>query len=181
MSASLRQRRLLLIAGISIGVLALDRFAITPMVDYWQSSNAEISTLRRQIQAGHGSLQITDRARTRWTEVQQAALPTEVAQAEQVLLSSLNEWGRQVGVDISSVKPQWKRGVTSRAYSTLECRIDAAGSLLAVSRFLHAIETSTLALRMDSVELISRDERGQKITAALVVSGLRMKPLETRK
>ena len=107
MTASLRQRRLLLVAGISIGVLALDRFVITPLFAHWQSANAEITTLRRQLQSGQGSLAI-------------------------------------------------------------------------VSRFLHAIESSPLALRMDSVELTSRDERGQKISAAFVVSGLRLKPLETR-
>jgi hypothetical protein len=180
MNAPLRQRRLLLIAGIAIGVLALDRFVVTPLFAHWQSANAETTELRRKIQAGNGSLQITDRARSRWAEVQAATLPAEVAEAEQVLLSHLNQWGEQVGVDISSIKPQWKRGANSRTYSTLECRIDATGSILAVSRLLHAIETSSLALRMDSVELVSRDERGSKISASLVVSGLRLKPLEAR-
>ena len=180
MNASLRQRRLLLVAGISIGLLALDRFVITPLFAHWQSANAEITTLRRQLQSGQGALAISDRARDRWAELQAASLPAEVAQAEQVLLSHLNLWGEQVGVDVGSIKPQWKRGATSKSYSTLECRIDATGSVLAVSRFLHAIESSPLALRMDSIELTSRDERGQKISAAFVVSGLRLKPLETR-
>jgi hypothetical protein len=180
MTTSLRQRRLLLFAGISIGVLALDRFVITPLITHWQSASAEITTLQRQLQSGRGALAISDRARDRWVELQETTLPAEVAQAEQVLLSHLNFWGEEVGVDIGSVKPQWKRGATSKAYSTLECRIDATGSVLAVTRFLHAIETSPLALRMESAEFTSRDERGQKISAAFVVSGLRLKPLEVR-
>lgn len=178
MTPARRQRLLLITAATAIGLLALDHVAFTPLVEHWRKAETEINGLRQRIAAGEGSLQLADRTQARWTEMQAAALPAEVAQAEQVVLSHFNQWGREAGVDIGSVKPQWKRGSDPR-YSTLECRIDSTGSLLAVTRFLHAIETSPLALRVDSVEFGSRDDRGQKIAAALVVSGLRLKPLET--
>jgi hypothetical protein len=40
------------------------------------------------------------------------------------------------------------------------------------------VEKSTLALRVDSVELTARDESGNKLTLGLLVSGLRLIPLE---
>jgi len=83
-------------------------------------------------------------------------------------------------VELGSIKPQWKRGQTSR-YSQLECRVDATGSMATLSRFLYEVEKSTLALRVDSVELTSRDDTGQKLTLALLVSGLRLTPLEGKK
>lgn len=180
MNPELRQRRLLIIALSAIGVLMADRFILTPAIAYWQEANQEIATLRRQITAGAGTLAISDRTRVRWEELQAATIPREVAQSEQILLSHLNLWGDQVGTDVGSIKPQWKRG-DARSYSTLECRVDTTGSLTAISRFIHAIESSPLALRIDSLEMISRDERGQKITATLVVSGLRLQPLESRR
>ena len=179
MNSDFRQRRLFLIAISVIGVLILDRFVLTPAIDYWQQSNIEIATLRQDLVAGGGTLALTDRARDRWVELKNSALPKDVAQSEQILLSHLNEWGDQVGATISSIKPQWKRGA-DRSFSTLVCRIDAIGSLTSISRFLHAVESSPLALRLDSVELVTRDERGQQIAAALVVSGLRLQPLDPR-
>jgi hypothetical protein len=42
------------------------------------------------------------------------------------------------------------------------------------------VEKSPLALRVDAVELTSRDDQGQRLTLGLLVSGLRLVPLEGR-
>jgi hypothetical protein len=81
---------------------------------------------------------------------------------------------------VASIKPQWKRGQTSQ-YSLLECRVDVTGSLPALVRFLHEVEKSPLALRIDSLELNARDESGGKLSLGLLVSGLRLVPLEGRR
>jgi hypothetical protein len=175
-----RRQRLLLVAAVSvIGLLLLDRVALTPLLAHWRGAGLEIATLRRNLATGAGAVQNAAHTRQRWEEVQAATLPAEVGQAGQIVLSSLNQWGRDSGVAIGSITPQWKRGADNR-YSTLECRVDAAGSLGALARFLQAIECSTLALRVDSVELGTRDDRGQNMSATFVVSGLRLKPLEAR-
>jgi hypothetical protein len=175
-----RRQRLLLIATVSVlGLLLLDRVAFTPLLAHWRSAALETATLRRNLAAGAVAVQNAAHARQRWQEVQAAALPAEVGQAEQIVLSSLNQWGQGAGVAIGSITPQWKRGADNR-YSTLECRVDATGSLGAVTRFLQSIELSTLALRVDSVELGTRDDRGQKMAATFIVSGLRLQPLEAR-
>jgi hypothetical protein len=56
--------------------------------------------------------------------------------------------------------------------------VDATGSLATITRFLYEVERSALPLRVDSIELTSRDEFGQKLTLGLLVSGLRLTPLE---
>ena len=56
MNSDFRQRRLFLIAVSVIGVLILDRFVLTPAIDYWQQSNMEIATLRQDLVAGSGTL-----------------------------------------------------------------------------------------------------------------------------
>jgi hypothetical protein len=111
--------------------------------------------------------------------MQSEALPKEPAQAEQDVISAFDRWGRSNNIELGSIKPQWKRGTTNR-YSQLECRVDATGSLATLSRFLYEVEKSKLPLRVDSVELTSRDEYGQKLTLGLLVSGLRLSPLEGR-
>jgi hypothetical protein len=63
----------------------------------------------------------------------------------------------------------------------LECRLDATGTMSNLSRFLFEVENSPMALRVDAVELNARDDGGQKLALGLVVSGLRLTPLEGRR
>ena len=109
--------------------------------------------------------------------MQSGALPRDAAQAEQDLISAFDRWGRSSNIELGSIKPQWKRGATDR-YSLLECRVDATGTLPALTRFLYELELSPLALRVDSVELTTRDDNGRKLGLNLVVNGLRLVPLE---
>jgi hypothetical protein len=105
------------------------------------------------------------------------ALDKDPAKAEQDLISAFDAWSRASNAELNSIKPQWKRGANSK-YSLLECRVDASGSLATLTRFLYEVEKSPLALRIDSIELTARDDFGQKLTLGLLVSGLRLTPLE---
>lgn len=174
-----RQRLLLILAGAAVFLLVADSMLLTPLTKAWQTRSAEIAKLQKNVTEGRGVLARADRTQALWTEMQSQALPKDPAQAEQDLISAVDRWGRASNIEVGSIKPQWKRGATNR-YSQLECRIDATGSLATLSRFLYEVEKSTLALRVDSVELTARDEIGQKLTLGLLVSGLRLAPLEGR-
>lgn len=179
-TSSNRQRLLMILAGAAVLLLVLDSVVITPLTKAWQSRGAEIARLQKNVAEGRGMIERAARTRALWAEMQSQALPMEAAKAEQDLISAFDRWGRATNVELGSIKPQWKRGATSR-YSQLECRVDATGSLATLSRFLYEVERSTLALRVDSVELTARDDLGQKLTLGLLVSGLRLAPLEGKR
>ena len=63
----------------------------------------------------------------------------------------------------------------------MECRLDVTGTLSNLNRFLYELEQSALALRADSVDLSSRDDTGDRITLSLVVTGLRLAPMEGKR
>ncbi len=65
-------------------------------------------------------------------------------------------------------------------YTTLQCRVEASGSLNALSRFLYDIEKDPSALRLEIVELSSRDNEGQQLALGLQISGLVLTPQERR-
>lgn len=174
-----RQRWLLIIAAAGLGLLVLDRIAITPLTKTWQAHAAEIIKLQRSVTNGRSLIERETQTRQVWAGMQSAALPREPAQAEQELIAAFDRWGHASKVDVGNIKPQWKRGATDR-YSLLECRVEATGALPMLSRFLYEMEKSPLALRIDSVELSARDDSGQKMGLAMVVSGLRLAPLEGR-
>jgi hypothetical protein len=176
-SPSNRQRLLIILAGAAVLLLVLDSVVLTPLTKGWQTRSAEIARLKENVTEGHGMMERAERTRSVWAEMQSQALPRDPAKAEQYLISAFDRWGRGANVELGSIKPQWKRGTTNR-FSQLECRVDATGTLATLSRFLFDVERSPLALRVDSVELTSRDDNGQKLTLGLLVSGLRLAPLE---
>lgn len=177
---SKRQRLLLLVAAAGLCLLALDRVLFTPLGQVWQAHRTEINALQLSLTNGRSLVDRAGQLQRSWAAMQSGALPKESAQAEQDLISAFDRWGRASGVELGSIRPQWKRGATDR-YSLLECRVDATGAMPAMNRFLYELERSPLALRVDSLELTARDDRGQKIGLSLVVTGLRLAPLEARR
>lgn len=176
---SKRQRLLVIVTGAGLALLILDRILFTPLTDLWQAHAAEIVTLQKSVAEGRGLIAREAQLNRVWKEMETNALAKEPAQAEQDVLSAFDRWGRANSIELASIRPQWKRGTTDR-YSLLECRVDATGSLPALSRFLYEVERSPLALRVDSVEVTARDDGGRALTLGLVVSGLRFSPMERR-
>lgn len=174
-----RQKFLMIAAGAGLLLLVADSAILGPLTAAWSSRSTEIARLQKNVTEGRGIVERADRTRRLWTEMQAQALPKDAAKAEQDLVSAFDRWGRSANVELAAIKPQWKRGSNPR-YSLLECRVDASGSLATLARFLHEVERSPLALRVESVELTARDDSGARLSLGLLVSGLRLSPLEGR-
>lgn len=175
-----RQKVLTIAVGALVLVLVLDRLVFTPLGHLWTAHSTEIAKLQATVANGRAVIARGPQSQRVWNEMQQGALPKDAAQAEQSLFTAFDTWGRAAGIELGSIKPQWKRGTTDR-FSLLECRIDATGSLANLTRFLFELEKSPLALRVESVEMTARDESGSRLTLGLVISGLRLAPLEGKR
>lgn len=174
-----RQRWLVIAAGTMVALFILDSVLFTPLARRWQENSAEIARLRKAVGDGRSLLARGPQLERTWAEMQANALARDPAQAEQDVIGAFDRWGRANTIELGSIRPQWKRGANIR-YSLLECRVDATGSLPMLSRFVYELERSPLALRVDSIELTARDPGGQKLTLGLIVSGLRLTPLERK-
>jgi hypothetical protein len=86
------------------------------------------------------------------------------------VLKAFDRWREDSRITLTSIKPQPKRGVDD--LPTLEFRVDASGNLATITRFLYEVEKDPLALKLDLVELGTRDNDGALLTLVLQVSGL---------
>lgn len=179
LNANNRQKLLMIVAAAGVGLLVLDQLVFTPMLKGWQARTAEIAQLKKSVTGGRGVIERGPRTQGLWKEMQSQALPKDPAQAEQELIAAFDRWGRASSIEVAAIKPQWKRGNKDQT-SLLECRVDATGTLATLTRFLFEVERSPMALRIDSIELSARDNNGQRLSLALLVSGLRMTPLERK-
>lgn len=165
-----RQQLLTALALSCVGLWAAESLVFTPLAHTWQSRNTRITNLRTQLREGELLIHREQGIRARWTDMRTNTLPAEVSAAESLVLGAFDGWSRDSRVSIMSIKPQWKRNEDD--FMTLECRVDAAGTLSTITRFLYEIEHDALALKVDSVELSSRDNTGSALTLGLQVSGL---------
>jgi hypothetical protein len=110
-----------------------------------------------------------------WEQMRTNALPPNVSQAEAQMLKSFDRWERTSGIARLSIKPQWK-GEAEDEYMTLELRADYAGDVDRITRFLYEVEKDPVGLKVDSVEISSRDDNGRQLALGLQVSGLLINP-----
>lgn len=171
------RQKLLIILAVGIAALWIgDRLVITPLLQSYKERTARISDLGKTVANGAQLMGRESIIRDRWEGMRTNTLPSEVSIAESKVLKAFDKWSRDSSLSITSVKPQWKHNADD--YMTLECRVDASGSLSTITRFLYEVEKDPLALKVDAVELSARDNNGQQLTLGLLVSGLLITPVE---
>lgn len=176
MNAKNRQQLLTVAAIAAIVLLVGDRFILTPLIKSWNERSTRIADLRKSVSKGAQILDREQNVRARWKEMSANTLASDNSEAEDQVLKAFDHWSLESRLSISSIKPQWKHN--SEDYMTLECRVDATGNLAALTRFLYNIEKDPLALKVDAVEISSRDATGSQLSLGLLVSALVLTPKE---
>ena len=178
MNPQQRQRLLVLLAGAALVVLLGDHLVLGPMVQAWKSRSERLVKLRKQVAQGEVLLQRDRTLRERWSSMRTNTLPVEPSAAENTLLKAFDRWSQESGVGIASIRPQWKRDANDQV--TIECRADAFGSLSSLTRFLFLLEQDPLAVRIEALELGTRDAQGQQLTLGIQISGLVFTPPKSK-
>ena len=172
-----RQQLLAVVAAAGVALFAADKLILTPLAHSWTARRAEVTKLRRQVSEGHGLEQREQSLQSRWEQMRTNTLPNNSSLAEQQVLKAFDRWSQESRISILSVSPQWKHDTED--YMTLECRVEAAGNLNSVSRFLYDVEKDPMAFKLQSVEVSARDNEGQQLALGLQVSALVLTPRET--
>jgi hypothetical protein len=165
-----RQQLLAIAAIAAVALFAGDRLLLSPFLKALGGRATRIAELRKQIAQGKMLVQREQSVRGRWQQMSRNTLPSNTSAAEQQVFKAIDLWAQNSGVAISAITPQWKHD--SDDYMTFECRVDAAGDLGKLSRFLYSVEKDPMALRMELVELGARDKEGQQLSLGLQLSGL---------
>lgn len=164
------RQQVLLVAAIGlVALFAGERLVFTPLVKMWKARGDQITELRTQISQAQTLLDREDTIRRRYNALRSAALPPNTSAAEQQFFQAADRWASSSRATINAIMPRWK---TEEDHLLYQCRIDASGSLEALSRFLYEFERDPLALKLESVELGSRDKEGRQLSMGLLVSGL---------
>lgn len=171
METKQRQKLLLIIAAVGVLLFVGDSLLFEPMLASWKDRAKRIDDMRLQVSQDKELLQREDMLRSRWDSMRTNALPANQSLGEAELFKAFDRWERASSITRVGMKPQWKQG-DDDSYSTLECRVDYNGNVDTIKRFLYELERDPISVKVDSVEISSRDDNGQQLALGLQVSGL---------
>jgi len=173
-----RQQLLIMVTIAAVSLFAADRLVLSPLLKAWSMRATRIDDLHKNIDRAKAMMQReqlpNQSIRSRWEQMSRNTLTNNNSAAEQRVFKAVDLWAQNSGVAISAITPQWKHD--SDDYMTFECRVDAAGDLGKLSRFLYSVERDPMALKLELVELGARDKEGQQLSMGLQLSGLVLTP-----
>jgi hypothetical protein len=165
-----REKLLLIATGGCLVLLLLNWLVISPLIASWHHRSERIAALRKSLGDGAVLLRREALIRERWEHMSTNALSSAPTAAERQLFDAFDRWVRASGVTEGSFKPQLKD--TDDNYSVMECRADVTGNSQTIGKFLDKLEADPLGIRLQSLELTSRDDNGQQLSLALELNGL---------
>ena len=171
-----REQFLAILVGAAVLLMVGDKFVLQPLTTSWTARNKRIADLEKQVAEGTAKLDRDRAIRDRWNAMRANSLTNDVSAAETRALGAFDRWSRAARVNISSLKPTWKRSTDREEHQTIEYHADVSGSLANLAQFLYQIEQDPLAMKVDSVELATRDVEGRNLTLSLQLSGLVLTP-----
>lgn len=170
------QNRQKLLSILAIAVIALwvgDKLVFSPLVESWKSRGKSIADLRKSVASAKAVIARERFTRSRWDNMRTNSLPQEESEAENQVVRAFDDWSQASQIGIGSIKTQLKPKDDS--HMTVECRVDAFGSLQTVTSFLYDIEKDAMAVKVEDIELTSRESDGRQINLGLQVSVLLLK------
>jgi hypothetical protein len=156
MVLSKRERYIAFATAAVVGILALDRFMVTPLM-------AQREELDKQIAEQHDKL-YTDqklfkksREMTRdWAKISSGALKQNSNEAESQALNSLQNWAQDSGIAQWSVRAEG--AVKEKDFNKNTYRATGTGGMSQIARFLWRIQTAPIPVRINDLSLTARKD-----------------------
>lgn len=170
MDARKRQRLLTVLALVCFGALAGDKLVFSPLLKLYKKRSERIADLEQKLTEGRALVDREEMMKARWEDMKQESLPTAQSVAENEVLQSMSRWSRDSRLGIDSRKPRWVED--EEDHKKLEFRVTAQGSMASVARFLYEIDRDPLALSVEDVDIVARDDGGRNLTLSVRFTGL---------
>jgi hypothetical protein len=172
-----RQKYLLIAAATCLALYVGNSIIYAPLANSWKARADQIQKLRDDLNHGTNMVNRANAIFGRWEKMKTNALPAETSLGQAQLQKAFAKWEAASGVTRLGYKPQWKD--TDENYTTLECRAEFNGTFPQVLGFLYNLGKDPIGIKVDELEIATRDEFGRQLALTLQVSALRLSPPDT--
>ena len=170
MDAERRKKWLIIVTLLCVGVWLADNMVFTPLLTLWDKRTVRIATIEQDLAKNTSLMDRKSDLKARWDDMKKRALPARASDAEKAVLESVNQWIGDSKLTVTALKPHWTR--PNKEAQVFEVQLDGKGDMESASRFIYALETGNLPLRVENLELISQNEKGKELNISLRFSGL---------
>jgi len=166
-----KREKIIIAATIAaLSLLGLDVYVLTPLLNERAAAEVKRSRLTAEMVQARSLLERRRLLGQKWHRMLADGMKHDPAEAESHLLRSLRNWCAEVGVNLSSLRPE-----RSAEKSTLpEITVDVAGtgSMQGVSRLLFRIETARVPAKVRMLQIGARKDGTDDLSLHLKVSTL---------
>jgi hypothetical protein len=180
-----REKLLPIFAILAVAILAGDRLVLGPLVNSWQTRAAKIIELEGNVVNGNDLLPREKLNTKKWKRYWEGNLNSTNSIAEDEVLRAIETWTDDSRILLTSIKPQWQNHEyeflgneiaenKTYSYRTYDVRLVAEGTMQEAVKFVHAIESDELPLKIEQLELASREKTGKLISVSVHFTGLQL-------
>ncbi|HEV8608231.1 MAG TPA: GspMb/PilO family protein [Tepidisphaeraceae bacterium] len=178
MILSRRERYIVIGAVTVVGLLALDRIFLTPLIDRRQVINAQMRLASEEMERADRLFANRIRLNRKWAEMSGSALKIDGSTAESQIIRAVGDWALEAGLNLSSVKPE--RAEKEKQFQKITFRANATGNMAAVSKFLWRLQTSKVPIRVIDLSITTRRDGVDDLSLDLGISTLYLPPEATK-
>lgn len=173
---SRRERILAIAVAALIGLFAIDRLVVQPLIEHFRDLSTQADDLEGQLRSARVLVDNRRIIRARWQSYREAGLEADEPTQRLRIQRALTEWAGQSGVDLANLSS----GQTSRLGDQpfLEARfvVRGSGSFEAIVDFLHRLRRSPFPLRTLSCNITNPSNAEEDLSLQLTISTLRLDP-----
>ena len=174
-----RRERYIVIGTVAVvGLLALDRLFLTPLIERRQLLDAQMRQASEEMTRANGLFTNRTRVNRKWNEMSATSLKADGSNAESQIIRSVGDWALEAGLNLSSVKPE--RAEKEKQFMKITFRANATGNMAAISRFMWRLQTSKVPIRVTDLSITTRRDGFDDLSLDLGVSTLYLPPEPTK-
>lgn len=172
MELSKSERMLAMGVGGVVLLLAIDHYALTPLLDEQTALETEREVVLKDINRGQNQMKERKRLTPQWKNMLNAGLKDDPASAESQVLHALRDWARESGLTLSSLKPE--RPESKESLKEVLVQATATGGMEGVAKFMYKIQSAKFPLKVTEFQTSARNDTNDALTLQVKVSTLYM-------
>ena len=153
---SKRERTIALFAGAVAGVLALDQIVISPLWNRAVEADERATLALGELNQAQQTITRAEVSERRWRKISGDTIKPDAQTAEGQLVNLIPEWATEAGLALRSTKPE--RTEDQQGFGTISVAATFEGNLAAVAKFLHAVQTADVPVRVADARVVVQQE-----------------------
>ena len=172
MTISKREKYIGIGMGAAILLLLLDQVVLSPFLKQLDDISAQTDAARTKVDDMTSTFAKQSNLKKVWTAMQTGGLKDDESQAQSQALRAVLDWAQNAGVNLAALKPE--RSQAMGQFQVISFHITGTSSTPSLARLLYGMETATIPVRVNDIQITPVKEGTDNLTVQLSVSTLCM-------